>query len=175
MRMNAVNLLAALVTIFGVGSGYVVLKQGNWYNPQATVDNSPGTKPKTWVAVRIDGERKVDLPHYVADAVSGKNWSVVHKIAKLTLQFVGDQAEDLANSVAHWTHNQVVRDQFAQFDGTVFGDCGDVIVTDFDQQGANTVFAYNVEVKIGWADEIDTLQTRPMESMKFTTPVITVQ
>ena len=67
MRMNAVNLLAALVTIFGVGSGYVVLKQGNWYNPQATVDNSPGTKPKTWVAVRIDGERKVDLPHYVAD------------------------------------------------------------------------------------------------------------
>ena len=174
MRLNMANLGNALSIIFGIDPQYIVPRQGTFMNPQATVDNSPGTKPKTWVAVRIDGERKVDLPHYVADSVSGKNWSVVHKIAKLTLQFVGDQAEDLANSVAHWTHNQVVRDQFAQFDGTVFGDCGDVIVTDFDQQGANTVFAYNVEVKIGWADEIDTLQTRPMENVKFTTPVITV-
>jgi thiamine kinase-like enzyme len=100
---------------------------------------------------------------------------VVHKTAQLTLQFVGDQAEDLANSIAHWSHRQDVFDGFYQYDARVYADSGDVIVSDFDQQGVNTVYAYNVRVRIVWADEIDTGQTKPMPNIVFQPGPITVQ
>jgi hypothetical protein len=172
MRLNATNLRATLATIFNIDPQYVVPRQGNIFNPQATEPNPD--RPITWCAFRIDGERTVTIPHWVPNGTPAKNWSVVHKTALISMQFVGAQAEDFANSVAHWPHYFMVQDAFAAYDGRVFVDSGDVAVTDFDQEGANTVLAYNVSVHVIWADEIDSLQTRPMEPVEFTTPTITV-
>lgn len=172
MRLNTENLRNTLAGIFGLDPQYVVPLQGNIFNPQAGEPNP--ARPKTWCGFRIDGERTVTIPHWVPAGTPATNWSVVHKTAQLSLQFVGDAAEDLANSVAHWTHYSAVQDAFAAYDGKVFADSGDVIVTDFDQQGVNTVLAFNVRVRVVWADEIDSQQVRPMEPVVFTTPVITV-
>ena len=166
------NLRATLATVLGVDPQYVVPRQGNVFNPQAGEPNP--ARPRTWCGFRIDGERTVTAPHYVPNGTPAKNYSVVHKTATVSLQFVGDQAEDLANSVAHWPHDAVAQDAFGAYDGRVFADSGDIVVTDFDQQGANTVLAYNVRIRIVWADEIDSQETRPMEPVVFTTPVITV-
>jgi len=171
MRLNLKNLGATLATIFGVDPQYVVPRQGNWFSPQAKEQNP--AKPLTWCAYRIDGQRPITAAFYAADKTP-KNWSVAHKVGTLTLQLVGDMAEDLANSVAHWTHRQDVQDGFAAYDARVFADGGDVTVTDFDQQGVNTVFAYNVRVRIVWADEIDTGQGL-MPMITFQPGPITVQ
>ena len=117
MRLNTKNLRNTLVTILGVDPDYVVPKQGNWFNPQGTENSAQ--KPRTWCAFRINGERNVTLAHYTSDATP-KNYSVVHKTGQLSLQFVGDKAEDLANSVAHWIHRQDVQDAFAVYDGKIF-------------------------------------------------------
>jgi hypothetical protein len=172
VRLNQTNLQATLATLFGLDPRYVVPLQGNVFNPQAGEANP--ARPRTWCGFRIDGERNVTAAHYVPNGAPAKNWSVVHKTATISLQFVGDMAEDLSNSVAHWTHNQRAQDGFAAYDGRVFADSGEVTVTDFEQQGVNTVLAYNVRVRVIWADEIDSLQVRPMEPVKFTTPAITV-
>ena len=157
MRLNQKNLGPLLATILGVEEKYVVPRQGNVWNPQL-VDSDTG-RPVTWCAYRIDGERPVTVSHFVADAESTpRNWSVQHKTATVTLQFIGDIAEDLANDVGHWTHREAVRAALAQFDAQLYGDSGEVIVSDFDQQGANTVLAYNVRFRMVWADEIDTEQ-----------------
>ena len=171
MRLNAANLRTTLATIFGIDPQYVVPRQGNWFNPQAGEENP--AKPLTWCAYKIEGERGITVAHYASDGV--KNYSVVHKTAQLTLQFVGDQAEDLANSIAHWSHRQDVADGFSAYDAKVFADSGDVIVSDFDQQGVNTVYAYNVRVRIVWADEIDSGQTKPMPNIVFQPGPIAVQ
>ncbi len=167
-RLNVATLQAALVSILGVPAAYVVPKQGTWWNPQAT-ENYPG-KPKTWCAFRIEGTRTIDAPHYVADPAwptVKRNWSVVHKSARISLQFVGDAAEDLANSVAHWLHRMDVQQAFGAFDGRLMADMGEVVVTDFAQEGENTVLAYNVTIRIVYADEIDSQQSSPAPDYDF--------
>lgn len=172
MRLNAANLQATLSAILGVDPAYVVPRQGNWFQPTGG-ENYPG-KPKTWCAFRIDGTRPVTTPHFVA-LDTETNWSVAHKIASISLQFVGDVAEDLANSVVHWLHNSAVQDAWAAYDGRLMASSGAVTVTDFDQQGANTVLAYNVRIEVVYADEIDSGQTYPIPDFEFEGQVVGVK
>jgi hypothetical protein len=172
VRLNQANLRTTLAAIFDVDPQYIVPKQGTWWNPQA-VENNP-TKPLTWCAFRIDGQRTITAPFYVQDAVPSNIDSVL-KIGRLTLQFVGDQAEDLANSIAHWVHRDDVLSAFDAYDAKVLGDVGEVVVSDFDQQGENSVLAYNVTVRIAWADEIGTLQQKwPSGGVAFQPGAVTV-
>jgi hypothetical protein len=146
-----------LATIFAVDQKYIVPKQGNWWNPQ---DMTPTpTKPMTWCAYDLGDETPLDLPHYVQDSQSPpQNWSVQHKVAELTLQFVGTDGKKLASSVGHWINNAVAQAQFALVDGKICGGSGRVRSSDFYQDGENTVKAYNTSLRIIYASEIETDQ-----------------
>jgi hypothetical protein len=120
-------------------------------------------KPLTWCAYRIESNTPIDLPYYEeADSVNQEtptsNWSTQHKVATIHLQFVGDIAEDLANSVGHWFRNSSLRQQLDLIGGQLFGDSGAVTATDFIQEGANTVLSYNVRIRIAWASSVETAQ-----------------
>lgn len=164
MRLNQKNLRATLASVFGVDQAYVVPRQGNWWNPQAGPE-SPA-KPLTWCAFRIERARALTVPHFVAPD-STRNWSVAHKISRVTLQFVGDQAEDMANSIAHWVHNTAVQAAWDAYDGKMAAAVGDVVATDFDQDGENVVLAYNVWFDLVYADELDSGQSFPMPGFVF--------
>jgi hypothetical protein len=124
----------------------------------------------TWVAYSIDGDRPMDIAHFQGE-LPGSNWSVQHRIAALVLQFVGTYAHELALSVGHWSHNSVVAAQFYLVEGRVMGDVGDIRMTDFFQDGENTVKAYNVRVNVVWVSRIDTGQGA-MEDLVFEGEVV---
>jgi hypothetical protein len=168
VELNQTTLRQILSAILNVDPKYVVPKQGNWWNPQDSL--STPDKPKTWCAYRIEAEQPLDIAYYEqADATNfqGKaNFSVQHKVATISLQFVGDLAEDLAGSVGHWSHNGSVREQLEQVGGQLYGDSGLVTVSEFFQDGLNTVLSYNVRIRIVWASTVETAQP-PMPDMVF--------
>jgi hypothetical protein len=146
-----------LATIFAVDPMYVLPRQGNWFNPQDMLPTAE--KPKTWVAFDIEFDKPLDIVHYQGNAGSGfGNDSVQHRTANIVLQLVGTRAHSLAYSVGHWIHNQTVRDQLALIEGQLFGDVGAITTTDFHQDGANTVKAYNVRFRVVWVSRIPTGQ-----------------
>lgn len=153
-RLTLDRLGDTLSAILGVDRRYVVPKQGNWWNPQEQLPEEE--RPATWCAYMIYGMRPITMAHYVTDGVT--NWSVQHRIGKLSLQFVGTGAEELALDVGHWTHRSTVALAFGEYDGRIMGNTGEVTVTDFDGAGDNAVKAYNVDVNLAWADEVDTGQ-----------------
>ena len=154
MDLTSATLQTMLATIFGVDPMYVVPRQGTWWSPAML---STSEKPKTWVAYAIESDKPLDIAHFQGD-ISTTNDSVQHRIASLALQFVGDVAHELALSVGHWIHNPVVAAQFDLVEGRVMGDVGDLTITDFYQEGANTVKAYNVRLRIAWTSRITTGQ-----------------
>jgi len=153
MELNQTSLRTILATVLSVDPKYVVPKQGNWWNPQ---DQLTEPKPSTWCAYRIGAALPLTLPFYDVDAISGEHISVEHRVATITLQFVGAQAEDLANSVGHWIHRQDVRVQLATISAQLYGDSSAVTVTDFSQEGNNDVLAYNTSFRLVWASRIAT-------------------
>jgi hypothetical protein len=167
MRLNQKNFAPLLANILGVPAQYVVPMQGNWYKPTGA-ENNPA-KPLTWCGFKFESHRGVTLAHFIPDtATPPNNWSVQEKLSKLVLQFVGDIAEDLANDVGHWTHNQLVISALAQFDGGIMGASDGAVSSVFDQEGGNTVLAWNAWALIGWADEVNSGQGRwPSGGVKF--------
>jgi len=164
MRLNSANFGPQLALVLGVPAQYVVPLQGNWYNPTAA-ENNP-LKPKTWCAYKFQSHRPRVLAHFVPDSVPAI-WSVQEKISRLIMQFVGDIAEDLANDVGHWTHDELVRTALALFDGTLLGVSGEATSSIFDMEGGNVVTAWNVWADIGWADEVPTGQGKWPPLIKF--------
>lgn len=160
-ELNQTTLRDFLSAALSLDEMYIVPLQGNWFQPQDML--STPDKPMTWCAYRIESSVPLDIPYYepapATDREDGdNNWSVQHKVATIHLQFVGDLAEDLANSVGHWLHSGAVRQQLDIVGGQLYGDSGDVRATDFYQEGANSVLAYNVRFRIVWASTIETAQ-----------------
>ena len=153
MQLNMATLRQMLVAVLGVDEKYIVPRQGNWFNPQAELPADQ--KPRTWCGYMIENDEPLDLPHYEPDADGSEpeNYSVQHRNAWIALQFVGPEAETTAQSVGHWLQRQDVQDQLDRFDARLYSDSR-VSPVAFAQQGANTVIAYTVRIRILWKSVI---------------------
>ena len=152
--LNAATLRDMLAKILAVDPSYVVPRQGTWWNPQ--LDPSLLATPRTWCAYRIEADGPLDAPFYADEEESGDrvNLSVARRVARVALQFVGPDAEEWARGTAHWLMRQDVADQLDRVGGRLFGAPSDVSSVDFYQDGANTVIAYTVRLRVAWVSEI---------------------
>ncbi len=155
MELNQTTLRGILAAILSVDEKYIVPKQGNWWNPQKENANVAN-----WCAYQIKRNRPRTTPFYNEGTDSGQpvNGVAVLKIADIDLQFVGPQSEELANSVAMWPFRSDVKSEFEKVHGAIMNDAYDAISSPFYQEGANTVMAWNVTIRILWYSILDTNQ-----------------
>lgn len=153
MELNQSTLRGILAAITSVDERFIVPKQGNWWNPQ-----DRRGKPDTWCAYAIRGNRPRTLPYYLEEK-EGTNSVVVEKIATIDLQFVGPQAEAMAQSVSAWPLRSDVQQQFKNVRGAIMNDTYEARSSNFYQDGMNGVMAWNVTIKVLWNHVIDTDQT----------------
>lgn len=155
MELNQTTLRGILAAILSVNPKYVVPKQGNWWNPQDKEANIAN-----WCAYQIRRNRPRTAPFYNEGNNSGQpvNGVAVLKIAEIDLQFVGPQSEELAQSVSMWPFRSDVKAEFQKVHGAIMTDEYDAISSHFHQDGANTVMAWNVTIKVLWYSILDTNQ-----------------
>jgi hypothetical protein len=150
-----------LVQGFGADPKFVVPKQGNWWNPQDRAKD--GQKPATWCAYRIASSRGRSIPFYQIveqeSPIPDLNVSTAYMISVIEVQLIGELAEVSAMSIAHWLNREDLKlaldNVNAQF---MASGLGDYIVSNYSQDGENTVLAYNSKIMIQWASTIDTAQ-----------------
>lgn len=151
-----------LVQGFGADPRFVVPKQGNWWNPQDKAKD--GQKPATWCAYRISAAKNRSVPFYQIveqdNPLPDINVSTTYMISTIEVQLIGELAEINAMSIAHWINRQDLREMLdlvnSQF---LVSGLGDYIVSNYSQDGENTVLAYNSKIMLQWASTIDTTQT----------------
>ena len=151
--MTQTTLGTILQTIFQLPPGFIVPKQGNWWNPQDITNSG------TWIAYLIRNGKPVAYPS-MQDNGDGTYQEFVPMIGDLELQFVGPDAESLAQSCALWMVRSDIHALFdANYAQLAFEDFGHFEVSNFTQQGLNGVLAYNVSGKIQWANMIQVSST----------------
>lgn len=150
------GILAAILSNSGTtNETYIVPKQGNWWNPQEAL-----VQPDTWCAYQIRSNKPVTAP-WAEPGIKNlvrTNRYLVNKIAIIDLQFVGPQAETLAQSVAYWPSRVDVQKEFADVQGAVMYSDMEARSSSFYQDGANNVLAWNVQVRVHWIQELFTSQ-----------------
>jgi hypothetical protein len=162
LDLNNENLRASLSVIYDVDPQYIVLRQGNWYNPVSTEG-----KPKTWIGYRILKNKPIMLPYYKEEAFLDEeeneyyaNCLEIVKQAEIDLQFIGDKAEELANNIHIWLNRQDVGDELDKYDGKLMANDLAVYSTDYFLDGENTITAWNVKLNIVWIQKIKTGQIK---------------
>ncbi len=153
MELNQSTLRGILAAILSVNENYVVLKQGNWWNPQ-----EKSNSPNNWCAYRIKSNRPRSAPFYNTDGKT--NRVCVEKIAEIELQFVGPDSEEIANNVSTWALRADVKEQFAKVQGAIMYDDMNAIATSFYQDGTNNITAWNVTLRVRWVSILDTGQQK---------------
>ena len=172
MELNQTTLRGILAAVLSVDVKYIVPKQGNWWNPQTANANI-----ENWCAYQIRRNRPRTVPFYnegsniANNTTTPVNGVAVLKIADIDLQFVGPQSEELANSVAMWPLRSDVKKEFEKVHGAVLNDAYDAISSNFYQEGANTVMAWNTTVRVQWYSILDTTQG-PMPELTLNGRVI---
>ena len=172
MELNQTTLRGILAGILSVDPKYVVPKQGNWWNPQ-----QPGANIENWCAYQIRRNRPRTSPFYqegsktANSVITPVNSVAVLKLAEIDLQFVGPQSEELANSVAMWPLRSDVKTAFQQVHGAILNDEYDATSSPFHQDGANTVMAWNVPLRVLWYSILDTNQG-PMPQLTLNGKII---
>lgn len=161
--LNNENFRTALSTIYGIDKKYIVLKQGNWYNPTSTT-----AKPKSWIGYRIIRNTPIGLPFYRDDEVietiedeevtNTYNFAVVVKIAEIDLQFIGTQSEYLANNVALWIIRDDVKTELQKFDGKIMAQGQDAFSSEYALDGDNFITAWNTKIFVVWEQSTRTQQ-----------------
>ena len=137
-----------LQTIFQLPTGFIVPKQGNWYNPQDETNSG------TWLAYLIRNGKPSAYPSEQNNG-DGTYQRFVPMIGDLELQFVGPDAESLAQSCSLWMIRPDIHALFdADYAQLAYEDFGHYEVSNFTQSGLNGVLAYNVRGKIQWANMI---------------------
>jgi hypothetical protein len=155
-----------LAEILSVDETYIVPKQGNWFSPIARLPKTE--RPATWVAYRIHKTRPRITPGFWNPTGLVEESFCVY-ISEVYLQFVGPDAEELAQSTAHWLHRPDVKAAFDAEDATVMAYGPNYTITDFYQDGDNNVLAFNVRLWVAWTGSIAPSTTR----VRLTTAVIT--
>jgi hypothetical protein len=143
---------------FNLDEKYIVPKQGNWFNPQDVVGRNPSID--TWCAFLIKDSKARTQPYYEAtdDAVP-VNCSVVQMISTVDLQLIGKYAEAGVQSMAHWNKRGDIEELLLPSGMTILPKgLGDYYVTNFGQDGLNSVLAYNTRIGVLWNSEIQTPQ-----------------
>ncbi len=151
--MTQATMGTILQTIFQFPAGRIVPKQGNWFNPQDITNSGD------WVAYLIRGGKPLAYPS-TQDNGDGTYQRQVPMMGQLELQFVGPNAETLAQSVALWMTRPDIHALFdAQHAQLAFEDFGQYEVSNFAQNGLNSILAYNVRGRIQWANMIQVSST----------------
>ena len=159
MELNQQSLRGILAAITSVNEAFIVPKQGNWWNPQEKANC-----PDTYLAYIIRRNRPRTLPFYnvgeqTSDNVTTKvNGVTTLKIATIDLQFVGPQAESLAQNVCLWPLRSDVIAQFKRVNGSLLPDGLEAVSSNFYQDGNNNVIAWNVTMEVLWYQVLDTNQ-----------------
>lgn len=151
MELNQSTLRGILAQITSVDEKFIVPKQGNWWNPQENLN-----QPDTWCAYLIRSNTPRTAPFYIKGA--NGNQAAVEKIATIDLQFVGQQAEELAQTVAFWNLRTDVNEALKQVQGSILYSDKEAQSSNFYQQGSNNVLAWNTTIKILWFHLLDTNQ-----------------
>jgi len=142
-----------LQTIFQLPTGFIVPKQGNWWNPQDITNSG------TWIAYLFRPGKPIAYPS-IQDNGDGTYQEFVPMMGTLELQFVGPDSEALAQSCALWMVRPDIHALFdANYGQLAYEDFGAIEVSNFTQQGLNGVLAYNVRGKIQWANMIQVSST----------------
>jgi len=142
---------------FGMDPTYIVPKQGNWFNVQDNMKE--GAKVDTWCAYKI--KRTVGITNAYYDQLSDATGNVLSKmmLSTVQVQLVGSQAEFGVQSMGMWSNREDINN-FLMISGMALqpAGLGEYVVSDFRQDGSNTVFAFNAEFDIVWLSEIITNQ-----------------
>ena len=146
-----------LSTAFSVPIQYVVPKQGNWFNPQDS--GIEGLKVDTWIAFKVRNAKPKTLVYYDTFTATTQSVSTINMLSRVDVQLVGALAEYGAQSMAHWGHRGDL-DLILQSNGMALipGGLGEYNVTDFAQDGDNTILAYNASFYVHWLSEVVTGQ-----------------
>lgn len=167
-RETLVNILAATEEDRDALREFIVIRQGNWFNPQAR--NTDEGRPLTWCAYRIHSQVPVQLQymHNIEIDKEEVPCSIVSKIATVQLRFVGEKAEEWAHSVNHWSLRQDVIEELNKYRGQLMAESNPVITEEFFQSGSkstayhqtgnNTVLCYNIQIRILWTSVLATSQ-----------------
>lgn len=149
-EVNQTSLRDFFTNIFNINKKYVVLKQGNWFNPQSMLPTEE--KPKTWVAYRIKTNTPRTKPILMSETIEDEivYFYKTSKIAKIELQFVGTRAEEYANSVEYFPFRSDVDNELTDCEGVVMLKNFEVITTDFYQDGKNDILSYITNFNIAW-------------------------
>jgi hypothetical protein len=150
-ELNNSSLRDILSSIYNVDQKYIVPKIGFWYNPTSLED-----KPKTWIGYNILRNAPYTLPEYEDE--DGKNYVKLAKECEIDLQFIGSDAEDLANNVATWLFRQDVIDELLTIQGKLMAKGMQAFSSDYTLDGLNMIKAWNVKIYIAWLSYTATAQ-----------------
>lgn len=150
-ELNQSTLRGILASILSVDPKYIVPKQGNWWNPQEA------EKPDTWCAYIIRSNTPRTAPFYVE--LNGQQTVCVQKIATIDLQFVGQQSEEIAQSISAWALRSDVQEQFKTVGGAILYDGLEARSVNFYQDGTNNILSWNVTIRVIWTQTINANQS----------------
>lgn len=157
--MTQSNLRTALINIFQIEDKYVIPKQGNWWNPQDNAESG------TWVAFTIKSSHPTVMPFLIQES---NTIAASEHIVDIDLQIVGALAESMAQSVSLWSLRQDVHDAFEAIGCSLLADnLGHYVVSNFIQEGLNSVLAYNVRFAVVSQIEVSATQDK-LTSATFT-------
>ena len=157
--LNQAFIRTFLSTAFNVPTGFIVPKQGNWFNPQDA--EATNFKTDTWCAYGYDGGHPYQMPYMQPTLDGSPPISTSHMRSEIEIQLVGSQAEYMAQSIVHWPHRSDLQALLFPSGMALSGArLGNYVISNFAQDGLNSVLAYNTSIVINWLNEIQTSQTQ---------------
>jgi hypothetical protein len=139
---------------------YIVPLQGNWYNP------TTGEEAKnTWIGYVIDSVS------YDSSAIHQGTKIVRTGKANIHLTFIGDEAEDIANSIAFWPYRQDVVKEFDKYRGVLNNQNIKVYTSLYMQEGLATTLCYNVNLTVMYNETLD-ISSVPLSRVDVTGELI---
>ena len=153
------TLRTILKTIFQVDEKYIVPKQGNWWNPQDSLNSG------TWIAYLIRNSSPTATAFMQTGTLPtggiGSELATSYTISDIELQIVGKDAEMIANSIQLWLTRPDIVDLFDSYHAQLCADgLGDWTASVFSQEGLNTNIAFNTRFRVQWANMINISGTK---------------
>ena len=144
-NINMTNLREVLAKIFfgedaEAKKKYVVPLQGNWYNP------SQVQKLDNWIGYVID-----DMKTNVAVVNRGDDGRRYYREAQTSihLAFIGEKAEELAQSVFFWACREDVKKLFDdKYKGVLNNKETELYSSLYLQEGLNSTLCWNVDISL---------------------------
>lgn len=125
---------------------YILPMQQNFFNPIEGSEDSEDT----FIQYFIDNDKKLTQDQF------GGNYNYTHKLARVTLRFVGARAEEWAKSTHHFTKRKSIsRILSGVCNAELLEAIGDIQPTNVDFFGKNAVIAFDVEIKLRYHEAME--------------------